>query len=211
MATESVELTVYFDFLCPFVNRVSLWLDQVQQQRSNLIITWKFFPLEQVNAPDDEEWVLWAQPEDYVSLMGGNPAYRTLLAFWGAEAARRQGREPFERFRRALLHARHSEELDFSQRANIESIAMKAGLDMARFAQDFTDRSLLDAIRRDYEGARETYKAFGVPTICYDADNAIYLKLMQVPPAAEALQLFDELHQSFTRRRWLAEIKRPNP
>ncbi len=210
MAPQPIALTVYFDFLCPFVNRLSLWFDQVEKQRGGLSVTWKYFSLEQINAPD-EDWCLWEQPEDYTSLIGGSPEYRGLFAFWGAEAARQQSTTAFEQFRRALLHARHSEELDFGLRVNVRGIAAQVGLDMTRFDTDFTDRRLLDVIRRDFEEARNQYKVFGVPTICDDADNAMYLKLTQVPPANDAVPFFDELHRSFTNRPWLAEIKRPGP
>jgi predicted DsbA family dithiol-disulfide isomerase len=203
-------LTVYFDFLCPFVHRLSLWLDQVAQQRGGLNVTWKYFSLEQMNAPDDD-WCLWEQPEDYISLIGGSPEYRGLIPFWGAEAARQQGASAFEQFRQALFHARHSGGLDFSLRANVRSIATQVGLDMDRFDADFTDRRLLEAIRHDFEEACNQYKVFGVPTICYDANNTIFLKLMQVPPADDAVPFFEELYRSFTSRHWLAEIKRPGP
>ncbi|MCG8349867.1 MAG: DsbA family protein [Chloroflexales bacterium] len=207
----AIKLTVYFDFLCPFAYRASLWLAQVQEHLDNdLAITWKYFPLEQINTPSDSDWKLWEQDEHYTG-HNSRPELRALLAFWGAEAARQQGTDAFARFHRALYHARHEEKLDFSQRANIQQIAARCSLDIDRFNQDFNDRSLLDAIRRDYEEARATYKVFGVPTLCYDADNAIYLELGQVPPPNDALALFHELHRSITSRRWLSEIKRPNP
>jgi predicted DsbA family dithiol-disulfide isomerase len=208
---QAIRLTVYFDFLCPFAYRASLWLAQVQEQLGDgLEITWKYFPLEQINAPSDSDWKIWEQDENYASY-SNRPELRALLAFWGAEAARQQGNVVFARFHCALYQARHEERLDFSQRANVQQIAARCDLDVDRFNQDFNDRSLLDAIRRDYEEARATYKVFGVPTLCYDADNAIYLKLGQVPPPDDVLALFHELHHSITSRRWLSEIKRPNP
>lgn len=211
MPNQPITLTFYFDFLCPFAYRTSLWIDQVQQQLGDgLDVAWKYFALEQVNAPADSGWKLWEQPEDYQP-PSGRPEYRSLLAFWSAEAARRQGPDAFTRFRRALYHARHEEGLGFGARANFQPIAARAGLDLDRFETDFADRSLLDAVRRDFEEARATYQVFGVPTLCYDADNAIYLKMAQVPPADDVLPLFEELHRSFTTRRWLGEIKRPNP
>ncbi len=210
--TQPINLTVYFDFLCPFAYRTTLWLDQVQQQLGDkLHITWKYFSLEQINTPADSDWKLWEQDEDYVNPSSKRPDLRALLAFWGAEAARQQGPEAFDRFRRALYRARHEEGLDFSQRANVMAVAEQVGLDLDRFAQDFTNRSLIDALRHDYEEARATYQVFGVPTLCYDKDNAIYLKLAEVPPADDALPLFEELRHSITTRRWLGEIKRPNP
>jgi protein-disulfide isomerase-like protein with CxxC motif len=140
------------------------------------------------------------------------PASRALLAFWAAEAARQQGVAAFDRFRLALFHRRHRDGgIDFSVRENFHPVAHEAGLDLAQFGRAFADRALLEAIQRDYEEARATHKVFGVPTLCYDPDNAIYLKLQQVPPPDDTLPLFEELRRSITTRRWLSEIKRPNP
>lgn len=212
MTAQKSILTIFFDFLCPFAYRATLWLDQVQEQLGDeLELHWKYFSLEQVNTPADSDWKLWEQDDNYVNPNSSRPDLRGLLAFWGAEAARQQGAAAFDRFRRTLYRARHENWLDFSQRSEILIVAANVGLDMDRFATDFADRRLLDAIRRDYEEGRARYQVFGVPTLCYDDDNAIYLKLMQVPPADDALTLFNELRQSITTRRWLAEIKRPNP
>lgn len=212
MTAEPTKLTVFFDFLCPFAYRTSQWLGQVQEHYGErLAIDWRFFSLEQINAPADSDWQIWAQEEDYQPLRGGKPENRALLAFWAAAAARRQGLAPFERFRRALYDARHQDRLDFSRRTAISAVAARVGLDVDRFEADFADRALLDALRSDHEAAVGTYRAFGVPTICYDAENAVYLKLGQVPPPDDAVALFDELRTSITSRRWLAEIKRPNP
>jgi hypothetical protein len=167
--------------------------------------------MEQVNAPEGTDWKLWEQTEDYANPSGRGPTDRALLAFWSLEAARQQGSDAFNRLRAALYHARHSEQRDISQRSTIEPLAAQAGLDMQRFQHDTRDRSLLDAIRRDYEAARENDGVFGVPTVGFDTDNVFFCKLMQVPPADDALALLHDLHQDCSRRPWLAELKRPRP
>lgn len=212
MTEQPQRITLYFDFLCPFAYRVSCWLDNVQEQvGTGLHIDWKYFSLEQNLMSETEGWHLWEQPEDYPDVTGRGQHTRALLAFWGAEAARRQGIDAFHRFRQALYHARHHDELDMSQRPNIELVARQVGLDMEQFRHAFADRSLLNTLRHNHEEARTRHDIFGVPTICFDDDNRIFLKLMQVPPPEESLPLFKELHTSFTNWRWLAEIKRPNP
>jgi predicted DsbA family dithiol-disulfide isomerase len=207
-----MNLTVYFDILCPFAYRVSQWLDLAQQQAGDdLTIDWRYFSLEQMNAPEGTDWKLWEQTEDYENQNGRGPTNRALLAFWSLEAARQQGPDPFNRLRIALYRARHTENLDISQRSTIEPLAAQADLDMQRFEHDTHDRSLLDAIRRDYETAREQHGVFGVPTFGFDDDNVFFFKLMQVPPAEDALPLLHDMRQNFSRRPWLAELKRPRP
>jgi predicted DsbA family dithiol-disulfide isomerase len=210
--TSTASLTFYFDFLCPFAYRTTLWIDEVQRQ-TDITVTWKFFSLEQVNADPASGWKLWEQPDDYAGYPGRSPEYRALLAFWAAAAARRQGPAAFDTFRRALYHARHATtpKIDLTDRVAIRAVAAQAELDLAAFDRDFADRSLLDDLRDNHEEARERYQTFGVPTLAFDGENAIYLKLMELPPAAEALTLYHELAHSFTTRRWLAEVKRPNP
>lgn len=213
MTRQPIEVTFYFDFLCPFVYRTTQWIDNLQHQLGDdLIVNWRYFSLEQGNTPDDSDWKIWEQPEDYECVLPKKrQRNRALLAFWAAEAARKQGPEAFGRFRRAVFRARHDERQDISERATLEAAAEKAELDMDRFRRDFADRSLIDVIRRDYEEAREKYNVFGVPTVCFDDENAVYLKLMEVPPLEDTLAVFHDLRNSFLQRRWLAELKRPNP
>jgi predicted DsbA family dithiol-disulfide isomerase len=212
MIIQPMNLTVYFDILCPFAYRVSQWLDLARQQADEqLTIDWRYFSLEQMNAPEGTDWKLWEQTEDYENPNGRGPENRALLAFWSLEAARQQGSEPFNRLRAALYRARHTEKRDISQRSIIEPLAAQADLDMQRFQRDTHDRSLLDAIRRDYDTAREQHGVFGVPTFSFNDENVFFVKLMQVPPAEDALSLLHDLHQNCSHRPWLAELKRPRP
>lgn len=212
MTTETIHISFYFDFLCPYTYNTTQWIDNIKQEIGDrLLVDWKYFSLEQTNAPPESGRKLWEQPEDYEPMIPGRgPTSRALLAFWGAEAARQQGAAPFDRFRQALAHARHRERITFD-RPSIEAVAASAELDMERFRQDFNNRDLLDAVRRDHEEAVEKYHVFGVPTICFDEQNAIYIKLTQVPPPEDAAELFYDLRRNYITRHWLAEVKRPNP
>lgn len=214
MSVYAPPMDIYIDFLCPFTYRFVCWVDNLQEQTGvSLPITWRSFSLEQNRQGLEGDWRIWDQPDDYATVIPEFPDRRALLAFWGAEAARQQGAPAFDRFRRALFHARHQAGLDFSQRPNVEAVAAEAGLAMEQFRRDFANRALLDRLRRDHEHAVATYQAFGVPTICFDAENAVFIKLAQVPPPEETLALWQELVPTFGKpgRRWLAEAKRPNP
>lgn len=211
MTEAASRITFYFDFLCPFAYRASLWIDEVQQRLgAQLQVEWRYFSLEQINNQAGDGWKIWEQAEDYVPQHGRNES-RSLLAFWAAEAARRQGAAAFDSFRRALFRARHEEKLALGSRDDLLPVAERVGLDLAQFAADFQQRALLEALRNDHETACAKYRTFGVPTIAFDDENACYLKIGQVPPVEDALPLFEELRHSLTSRRWLSEIKRPNP
>ena len=101
--------------------------------------------------------------------------------------------------------------MDIGVPANLASVAERVGVDMPQYLRDTQDRSLLTTLQRDHEYAKQTYDCFGVPTLCFDDKNAVYVKLSQIVSEADALPLFDDITRQFTQRSWLAELKRPNP
>src|SRR5918998_3101593 len=90
--SDRVAVDVYFDFSCPYVHSAASWLREVNRQLgdSRIEVTWKFFPLEQVNAPADADMPIWDLPPERRS--------RSRDSLHAAAAARRQGGEAFERF-----------------------------------------------------------------------------------------------------------------
>jgi predicted DsbA family dithiol-disulfide isomerase len=168
-----------------------------------LVIIWRSFPLEQVNAAEGPEWKLWEQPADYVS--------RGRDAFHAAIAARNQGTASFEAFHYGLLHAKHVDGKNHGRRSVLLAVAEAAGLDMERFERDLADASLLERIGEDYEHARNTFGVFGTPTLVFPCGAAAYLKMRPAPPAEEALVVWDSVTSIICDRPYIAEIKRPIP
>jgi predicted DsbA family dithiol-disulfide isomerase len=206
-----MKMTVFFDVLCPFAWRASRWLDLVVAQRPEVQIDWRFFSLEQINTPADSDWRVWNQAHDYAGAKEGWENFRGLNLFWGAEAVRRQSLAAFQLFRANAYEARHATKSDVTTREGVATVAATCGIDMQRYHADVQDRSLLDVLQRDHEYAVAQYKAFGVPTLCFDERNAVYVKLSEIVSAADALTLFDDVRRDFTTRPWLVELKRPNP
>ena len=125
-----MKVDVFYDYGCPYVHAAAVWLDTVGAALGDrLQVNWRYFPLEQVNSDEGPDWKLWEQPADYKSRGRG--------AFHGAIAARNQGEEAFRRFHLALLHLKHVEGKEHSQRATLLEAAEKAGLDLARFERRF--------------------------------------------------------------------------
>jgi len=165
------------------------------------VVNWRYFSLEQVNSQQGPDWRIWEQPNDYPG--------RGLRAFWASEAARRQGEAAFRRFHLALLKARHEERRDIADVNVLTEIADGVGLQMAEFRRDVADRDLLVKLAEDYTLARETLGVFGVPTLVFPDQQAIFVRMSPPPPPAESLSVFFELHTLANRRRYLHEVKRP--
>ena len=67
----NTELTVYFDYLCPYANRTVTWLESIKDKAGNgLSIYWKTFSIEQQNSKKGPEYKLWEHPGN--SFMGAS-------------------------------------------------------------------------------------------------------------------------------------------
>jgi predicted DsbA family dithiol-disulfide isomerase len=201
---EPVEVEVFFDFACPYVHSAAVWMDEVQRQMGADAphVTWRFFPLEEVNAPADAEFPIWELPADRRS--------RGRDSLHAAVAARRQGPEAFDRFRRELLALKHEGGLDHGLRSTLEDAARRSELDLEQFSAALADRSLLTAIRDDYQNARGEHKVFGTPTFVFPNGEAAYIKLLPPPPAEEAVPLWLDFVRTVRDRPFVREIKRPS-
>jgi predicted DsbA family dithiol-disulfide isomerase len=200
--SDIMPLDVYFDYLCPYAYNAAVWLQRVQEDiGSKLIVSWRYFSLEQANNPHGSQWKIWEQPEDYPSL--------GVRAFWAAEAARRQGKAAFDRFHIALLRARHEQCRDVSDMETLAELAESVGLEMTQFRKDLVDRQLLTKLAEDHTFAAETLGVFGSPTLVFPERQAIFVKISSPPPPEECLSVFTELHHLVDRRRYIQEIKRP--
>lgn len=167
----------------------------------NLQVTWRHFPLEQVNSIQGPGWRLWEQPDDYRS--------KGLWAFRAAEAAKRQGEDAFGRLHLALLRARHEVREDISDRSVLLELARTAGLDVARFERDLADRSLLARIGEDYNRGVDEYGIWGTPTFVFEGGQSAYVRMRPAPPEEESVRVFEELVEVVRDRPYLLEIKRP--
>ena len=201
--SDPVAVDVYFDFACPYVHSAAAWLREVNRQlgQSRVEVTWKFFPLEQVNAPAHADVAIWDLPSDRRS--------RGRDSFHAAAAARRQGREAFERFPSALLTLKHEEGQDHGKRATLEEAALRAELDLTRFAADLEDRGLLKEIENDYVAGSEGLGVFGTPTFVFPNGKSAYLRILPPPPPEEAVAFWLDFVREVRDRPYLHEIKRP--
>lgn len=201
--SDSVAVDVYFDFACPYVHSAAAWLGEINRQLGDggIDVTWKFFPLEQVNAPEDADVPIWDLPPDRRS--------RGRDSFHAAAAARRQGREAFARFHAALLTLKHEEGQDHGKRSTLDEAAARGQLDLTRFAADLEDPTLLKEIESDYLAGREGLGVFGTPTFVFPNGQSAYLRILPPPPPEEAVAFWQSFVRDVRDRLYLLEIKRP--
>ena len=158
--------------------------------------------LAQVNSKEGPEWKAWEQTEDSPTL--------GLLSMRAGEAAQRQGSKAFEAFQLALLKARHEDRKDLTSEEVIMEAAKVSKLDIAKCREDLADKSILRDLGESHTKAVEEYGVFGVPTFILPNGASAFLKTYQ-PPEGEAVEMFEELYSMMSERKYIGEIKRPQP
>ena len=189
---------VFYDYLCPFVYRASVLIQNVGGSGNRpLEIRWRYFSLTQVNNKD-EGWTVWDAPDTEA---------RGRLAFKAAEAARRQ--DAFEAFHAALLRARHEHRADIDDVTAVERVADATGLDIDRFRNDIADPQIVSALERDHRAAVAEHGVFGTPTFVFEGGATAYVRLSEAPDIVDSVGIFDRLVSIAADEPRILEIKRP--
>ena len=191
------DLTVYVDFLCPWAYRGAMWLDEVARA-GRIQTAYRFFSLMENHRTREggSATPVWEQ----------EAPVQGIEAFRAALAARSQGVEAGDRFRRELQLARHRDALKVDDPATHELAAQRAGLDLERFRHDRLSASL-SVLATDHAEA-VAKGVFGVPTLVWPEGRSYYLKINDLIPAERAVALYDaiELVHRFGE---VVEIKTP--
>ena len=197
--------TTYYDFRWPFVYNAAVWLSTVKEQLGKDIeIDWQPLSLSQINSSEEDGYKFWERPE---ALDGSD---NTLLAHRAGLAAKRQGKEAFESFFMSLLKARHEEKKDLTDPSVIDAAVADSGIDKGRFIEDLADPDLLRELGESHTKAVEEHGAFGVPTYVFPNGHAAFIKMF-VPPAEQAVGMYDNLMQMVNDFQYVGEVKRPQP
>ena len=201
MGTDSgvMQFDVFYDYLCPFVYRVSILLASLRDGGDRDVrVRWRYFSLTQVNSRE-EGWTVWGAPE--------SERVRGRLSFKAAEAARLQDR--FGQFHASLLQARHRDRMDIDELDVVEAVAEDSGLDLGRFRRDMGDASILDGLARDHQQAVAEHGVFGTPTFVFPNGGTAYVRLAEALTGADAVRVFDRLVAVAADEPGILEIKRP--
>ena len=72
------------------------------------------------------------------------------------------------------------------------------------------DPELLKELGESHTRAVEEHGAFGVPTYVFPSGHAAFIKMF-IPPAEEAVEMYDSLMKVGADFKYLGEMKRPQP
>lgn len=190
--TQAIDF--YFDPVCPWAWRTSLWIREVAKVRP-LTIHWKFLSLESINT---------TRPGGQVkeSHLTARDPFKVMLL-----ARREQGDDAVDRLYLAFGKARHERQQNLGQREVILAAIEEAGLD-----QDLLDRALADpSVKEELDREQEQIAAkggFGVATIVVEGFDPIFGPVINPPVLGEAAgEMWDHL-EYFIRRPEFFELKR---
>ncbi len=197
---DNINLTVYFDYTCPWVRQAGLWLRMVDTAlKERFRLNWRCYLLEQINS-STPGWKALEQDSGYTS--------RGIWPHRGGLAARIQGKEEHWKYAEAIFELKHVRREDVRSRESILGIGKIAGLDMDRFTNDLDSPTRLEEINTQHTEA-ENMGIFGTPTFVLEDGSAAFLKTF-TPPEEEALEMFEAMLSLISRPRF-GELKRPQP
>jgi predicted DsbA family dithiol-disulfide isomerase len=191
---KTLEVDFYFDPLCPWAWRTSLWMREVMKVRP-VTVRWKFLSL---------EWINLARPD-------GNPKETQRRArdpFRVMALARREhGDEAVNRLYLAFGHARHDRDENIGERDVIRRCIAEAGFDASLLERAMADDTTRREVRADEE-AIATMGAFGVPTLVIGDSLPLFGPVINpVVTGEEAGEMWDHTAY-FVQRRDFFELKR---
>lgn len=180
--TAQKEVTFYFDPICPWAWRTSLWMREVAKVRP-ISLRWKFLSLSAVNAGKDSLKDTHSQSENSFRLM--------------ALARRSGGEEAVDKLYLALGKARHERKEDLSSEDTLLAALAEAGLDRSLLSQALDDSTTMDEVQQSHSEV-VGLKGFGVPTmVIQDSDQkspAMFGPVLTQVPAGEAAgELWDRV------------------
>jgi 2-hydroxychromene-2-carboxylate isomerase len=189
---ETTSVEFYFDVLCPFAWRTSLWMRDVAQQLS-IDVTWKQFSLAIINKADPESTFM------HKDLTLG----RLAIA-----AGRLGGNTAVDRLYLALGDAIHGQQLDPLEPTVLEGALTAAGLPAELLETVLADETTEEDYRAEHaEGVARG--GFGVPLLVFDSAASGYFGpvIDPVPTGPAALELW-EFTRWAAQQPYLFEIKR---
>ncbi len=196
MREDPQRVDFYFDPVCPWTYRASLWLREVRKL-AGIEIRWQFFSLEELNRSDGE----------------GHPWDKEWTPSWGAMRVgaylRRTSMDLLDRWYLGVGAAIHEQGVELSGPEAVEQLAQKLGLGTSVVAEALADPSTSAAVRADHEQAVEKYGAFGVPTLVVEGGDVVFGPVISEVPRGEAALRLWRLTADWLAFPGLYELKRP--
>jgi 2-hydroxychromene-2-carboxylate isomerase len=185
----------HFDIMCPWAYQTSIWMRDVRDQLG-LDVRWRFFSLEEINRaegkkhPWEREWSYgWSMMRVGAMLRRLDPALLDRWYLTAGTALHVEGHKP------------HRREV-------AESLVAQLGLDPALVSQAIDDQTTHDEVRADHDRV-VALGGWGVPTLVFDDDRALFGPVLIEPPTgAAAVRLWDLL-TGWLEFPHLYEVQRP--
>ena len=182
----------YFDPICPWAWRTSLWIREVAKVRP-IDVHWKFLSLEEINRPAGTLKDSHLQSRGPFRVM-------TLVRRLG-------GDEALDKLYLALGKARHDRKEDLSDASVVEAALKEAGRSPSLLAEALTDPTTEQEYLAEHKAVVER-GGFGVATLEIDGSDPIFGPVIEpVPSGEEAGQLFDHV-VALSRLKYFYELKR---
>lgn len=199
--TETAEaglasVDVHTDLMCPWAYQASLWLRTVRDQ-TGLGLRWRWFSLEEVNHTEGKKHP-WERPW----------AWGWSLLRIGAWLAR-DSQDAADRWCAAAGRALHVDGRKVHTPDVARAVLDEAGLDPAAVDAAIDDPGTHDEVMADHRRVVDL-GGFGVPTLVFPGDRAIFGPIIREAPGdpAAALRLWD-LVTGWLEFPALYEMRRP--
>ncbi len=185
----------HFDIMCPWAYQASLWIRDVRDQLG-LEVGWRFFSLEEINRapgkkhPWEREWSYgWSMMRIGALLRRIEPGLVDQWYLAAGTALHVDGRQP------------HRREV-------AEELLTQLGLDRDLVGQAIDDPSTSDEVRADHERV-VSLGGWGVPTLVFGGDRALFGPVLIEPPAGAAAVRLWQLMVGWLEFPNLYEVQRP--
>jgi 2-hydroxychromene-2-carboxylate isomerase len=185
----------HFDIMCPWAYQASIWMREVRAELG-LEVGWRFFSLEEINRaegkkhPWEREW-----------------SYGWSMMRIGA-LLRRTDPGLLDRWYRAAGAALHVDGRKPHRREVAEELIAQLDLDPALVRQAIEDPSTHDEVRSDHERVTGL-GGWGVPTLVFAGDRALFGPVLIEPPRGEAAVRLWRLLTGWLEFPSLYEVQRP--
>lgn len=162
----------HFDVMCPWAYQTSIWMRDVRDQLG-LDVRWRFFSLEEINRVDGKKHP-WEREWSYGwSMMRVGAMLRRI--------------EPdlLDRWYWAAGTALHVDGQKPHQREVAEALVTQLGLDPALVGEAIDDPTTHDEVRAEHDRVVDL-GGWGVPTLVFDDDQALFGPVLIEPPTGDA-------------------------
>ncbi len=198
MSTESqTQLKFYFDPVCPWAWRTSLWIREVAKVRP-LSVEWDFLSLQAVNSGKETLKDTHFRSEGI---------FRT-MALVRRQYSPEEANKLIDKLYLEIGQACHDRKEDIGQPEPVKAALQSAGLDPALYEQAMQDPATLDDVQQAHSRSVEL-GSFGVPSLMLPENTKTTFGpvIDRVPTGEDAGQLWDHVAWMMGRPEFF-ELKR---